>query len=345
MITNIFPNSKNPDSGTYVADQVDSLNPFVEIKVVAKTRRSALGFVPFAFKIGWASLFTKHDLIHAHYGFHSAMLPVLLRRQPLVVTFHGSDALIEPTRNRCYRYLQRSVVAHATHLVAVSQQVQAHLVGELGANAKKVSVIACGVDTERFRFRPRAQARRQLSLLPEMKLALFIGRFTHAKGVDLIKTAASSLKDVDFYFIGTGPLKWRSSNCHFIGLVDHAHIPQWLSAADVVLLPSRSEGTPVTVLEALACETPVICSAVGACPELIVDGATGLLIPIGDAGSLVTAIQRALSEVKFDSRLGRDFVVQNFDVKIIAEKLLSLYSGVLSAGKTNGSLHKTSPRA
>ncbi len=331
VITNIFPNSKNPDSGTYVADQINSLKPLIAINVVSKSQRSPLGFIPFAFEIVWAALFTKYDLIHAHYGFHSALLPVLLRRYPLVVTFHGSDAFIEPERNWWYRFLQRWVVSCAARIVAVSPQIKAHLVEKLDAAAEKISVIPCGVDTERFQFRPKLAARQQLGLTPDRRVALYIGRLTHAKGVDLIQEAAGNVEEVDFYFIGTGSLKWRSPNCHFIGLADHAQIPRWLNAADVLLLPSRSEGTPVTVLEALASETPVICSAVGACPQLIADGATGLLIPFNDAGALTSAIQNFFSGMKFDMARGRELVVRDYDVNVVAEKLCALYANVLES--------------
>lgn len=337
VITNIFPNSKNPDAGTYVADQVNSLKPFAAIKVVSKSQRSPLGFFPFMLKILWATLFSKYDLIHAHYGFHSALLPVLLRRQPLVVTFHGSDAFVEPERNWLYRYLQHRVVWHAAHLVAVSPQIQAHLVEKLGAAGEKISIIPCGVDTERFRFRPKLAARQQLGLKPDARVALYIGRLTHAKGVDLIEQAARHFKPVDFYFIGTGPLRWQSPNCQFIGLVDHEQIPQWLNAADVLLLPSRSEGTPVTVLEALASETPVICSAVGACPQLIDDGVTGLLIAVNDARALTIAIQKIFGGMKFDTSRGRNLVAQNYDLKVVAEKLRALYATV---GQVNNLSYK-----
>lgn len=329
VITNIFPTAKNPDSGTYVADQINSIKPFAAVKIVSKSTTSRIGFVYFALKTILALLSEKYEVIHAHYGFHSALLAMLFRRQPLIVTFHGSDALIEPDRNRLYHFLQKQVVSYASRLIAVSKQIESRLVNGLSASAEKVNIIPCGVDTGRFRFHPKPEARKKLGLKNNSRVALFIGRLTYAKGVDLIEQAARHLRDVDFYFIGEGPLRWQTANCFFIGLIEHARIPQWLNAADVLLLPSRSEGTPVTVLESLASETPVICSSVGACPELVSDRTTGLLIPVGDAQVLVEAIQLAFSGMSFDMSQARQMVVQNYDLKLIAVKLQALYSQVV----------------
>ncbi|NIR51875.1 glycosyltransferase family 4 protein [candidate division KSB1 bacterium] len=329
ILTNIYPTSKHPDSGTYVSDQVRSLTPFVETKVINKSQRSAIGFVPFGLKTLWNLLTEKHDIVHAHYGFHSAILAVLLGRKPLVVTFHGSDALIEPKRNRLYRLFQKRVVASASRIIAVSDHIKQELVHNLGADSRKICVLPCGVDTERFRFRSKGEARKRLGLRDDMKLALFIGRLSRAKGVDLIKKASERLPDLNFYFIGTGPIKWHAPNCEFVGTVDHESIPQWINSADVLTLPSRSEGTPVTVLEALASEVPVICSDVGACSEIVLENRTGRLIPPGDAEALSGAIKYVFSWNAFDSKTARQMVVEKYDLNVLSEKLLRLYEEVL----------------
>jgi glycosyltransferase involved in cell wall biosynthesis len=329
VVTNIFPTPKQPDSGTYVAEQIDSLKSSVKINVVFKSRKSRLGFLDFFLRTLWAMLSTSYDIVHAHYGFHSALLPAFFRRKPLVVTFHGSDALIEPARNKIYGFLQKQVVARASHLVAVSKQIQDRLINELGAEPEKVGVIPCGIDTQLFRFRNREEARNQLGLKHSDRIALFIGRLTYAKGIDLIQEASRHLCEISFYFIGNGLVRWNAPNCFFEGVIEHTEIPYWLNAADVLLLPSRSEGTPAAVLESLASETPVICSAVGACSELVLNGTTGLLIPVDDAHALIRAIQQVFSDVKFDTRRGREMVVQNYDLKIISMKLLDLYSRIV----------------
>jgi glycosyltransferase involved in cell wall biosynthesis len=82
----------------------------------------------------------------------------------------------------------------------------------------------------------------------------------------------------------------------------------------------------VAVLEALASETPVICSSVGACPELVADGNTGMLIPVGDAPALVEAIKQAFSGMRFDTARGRKLIVENYDMEVISARLRMLYS-------------------
>lgn len=330
VITNIYPNAKNPDSGPYVWEQVHSLEPRVRTTVVSKSQRSRFGFLPFAAKTIWTLIFTEYDIIHAHYGFHSAMLPLLFGWKPLVVTFHGSDALHEPNRNRLYKFLQKRVIANATKIIAVSGVIKTELVNKLGADPEKVCIISCGIDTQRFRFRPKREARKRLGLRSDIKLALFVGRLTYAKGVHLIQEASRSLPDVHFYLIGDGPIKWHAANCTFVGALHHSKIPEWFNAADVFLLPTRSESIPVIVMESLASEIPVICSNVGDCSELVLNNKTGILIPSGDAQALMRAIERIFSGNGFEAKIGRQMVIQNYDLKIVAAKLHRLYKDVIN---------------
>lgn len=329
ILTNIFPNSRKPDSGTYVANQVNSLPSFVKTSVVFKTQKSTLGLLPFHFNAMCNVVLADYDLIHAHYGFHSAFVPTLFKRKPLIVTFHGSDALIEPNRNALYRLLQRRVVSHSSRIIAVSNQIRNYLVNELGASISKIEIIPCGVDTDKFRARPKHDIRDRLNIKRDMRMVIFIGRLTHAKGVHYLREASRELSNVDFYFLGNGPLRWNAPNCHFLSVLDHDRVPEWINAADILVLPSHSEGTPAVVLEALASETPVICSAVGACPELILNGKTGLLIPTGSVHALTYAIKLAVFEIDFKTHLGRKKMKEVYDLRLISNKLVTLYSNIL----------------
>ena len=330
VVTNIFPSKRNPFSGTYVAEQVNAFDSCVSIQVVAKTHKSALGLLPFFVRSAWYCRTAKYDLIHAHYGFHSAIVPVLLAHAPVIITFHGSDALVEPQRHWMYRILQRTVVSRAAHIIAVSEQLQKALIDGLDADPRKVSVVPCGVDTDRFRPRPKEQIRSNLGIAQESKMALFIGRFTTEKGVDTIRKASENLRNVEFHFIGDGPIQWAAPNCRFLGALPHSEISEWVNAADVLLLPSQSEGTPVSVLEALASSIPVICTRVGACPQMISEGVTGLFVPYGDAEALTNAIRSALFDMVFDMAQGRQFVVDKYCLEETSGKLSKLYAKVLA---------------
>jgi glycosyltransferase involved in cell wall biosynthesis len=85
-----------------------------------------------------------------------------------------------------------------------------------------------------------------------------------------------------------------ADHIRFVGPRPHSEIAEWLSAADLSVLPTRSEGWPNALLESLACGTPVVATRVGGTPEIVRDGEDGLLVPYGQPVALVHAIQQAL---------------------------------------------------
>ncbi len=325
VFANIYPTRSTPTLGTFIYDQVEAMRDEVESTVICKRRRSRLGYVEFWSQSLWAALTSCYDLVHAHYGFHSGLVPALAGRAPMIVTFHGDDALSEPDRTPLHRMLQRRTIASAAHVVAVSNPVRRRLIDDLGARPEKISVIPCGVDTSVFKPRPRSDARARLGIADNARVALFIGRLTDAKGAGLIREAARKLCDVRFVLIGEGPCTWMAPNCKFLGSVPHSEVPCWLNASDVLLLPSDSEGTPVCVLEALASEVPVVASRVGGIPDLIQDGITGLLIPPRDAWALVHALEKVFGGCAFDAPAGRRSVTCDYDLKVTGKRLHELY--------------------
>jgi glycosyltransferase involved in cell wall biosynthesis len=326
----MYPGPRAPEWGIFVADQARSLAPLADVSLVVRRRRGTVSYIPFLCRSVAAALRGNHDLVHAHYGFHSALLPGLLGRRPLIVTFHGSDALVEPQRHRLYRRWQEMVVARAARLIAVSREVRQRLIDELDADPERVIHLPCGTDTEHFRPGSRDDARERLGL-PAGPLALFVGRLAEGKGLALLRETAARLPEVTFVMLGEGPLQWQAANCRFPGARPHGEIAAWLQAADLLLLPSFSEGTPVTVLEALATETPVVCTRVGACPELVTEGRTGLLIPPGDGEALTTAVRAGLESERFVMAAGRERIRREYDLGVIAGRLVEIYGTVLGA--------------
>jgi len=164
----------NSHLGTFIKQQVDDLQNegFYMIRVV-KDREGFLAYVPFLLKYVFYLLFGSYDLVHAYYGFHSALFAAIIKRKPLVITFVGSDALREPLRNRVYRGLQRFVISRSNHLIAVSSGIRKSLISELGADPGKVSVITFGINFRLFRPIPRKQAREKLGFPSKKRLVLF----------------------------------------------------------------------------------------------------------------------------------------------------------------------------
>jgi glycosyltransferase involved in cell wall biosynthesis len=142
------------------------------------------------------------------------------------------------------------------------------------------------------------------------RYALFVGRLHPVKGLDILISALKILKQqgkLEFrvLVVGDGDLRpsLEERACSdgvdqeivFAGPRPHKEIPLWLSASNVFCLPSRMEGLPNVVLESLASGVPVVASAVGGIPELIVEGVNGFLVEPGEPESLASALLRAMN--------------------------------------------------
>jgi glycosyltransferase involved in cell wall biosynthesis len=193
----------------------------------------------------------------------------------------------------------------------------------LGADPDRVRVVYDGVDSERFHPGPRDKARDRLAPELEMRgrVVLYIGNLLPVKGLDVLIRAFARLagQGVDFtgLLIGQGPLGSRLEDqiarlglrgrVRLLGPRPHDQLPDWYRAADLFALPSRSEGVPVVLLEAIACGTPFVASRVGGIPEIAHLGASRL-VPPGDTGSLAEAIRAGLADRPGPPTQARDAV-------------------------------------
>jgi glycosyltransferase involved in cell wall biosynthesis len=117
-----------------------------------------------------------------------------------------------------------------------------------------------------------------------------------------------------------------------LGAVEQRVVGSWLQRATVAVLTSRSEGMPVSLMEAAACGVPAVAPAVGGIPELVEDGATGLVIPPGDALALASALERLLLDRDLRTRLGtaaRRRAEERFSRARQVDRLIALWSALL----------------
>jgi glycosyltransferase involved in cell wall biosynthesis len=181
---------------------------------------------------------------------------------------------------------------------------------ELGIASEKVLVQYNGVDGERFRLDSKGDARQRLGYTGAGQLLCYVGNLLPEKGPDILingfKVLTEKMPDrgTDLVVLGDGPLmRPLKSLIHaygfegrvrLLGRRPHAEVAAWMSAADVLCLPSLREGCPNVVLEALASGRPVVASNVGGVPELL-DKDNGLLVPPGQPQLLGEALAAAVS--------------------------------------------------
>jgi glycosyltransferase involved in cell wall biosynthesis len=250
VVTNMYPNAQRPALGSFVRDQVRALRrlPDVEIEVFAFAPGSPGGYVRAAADLRRRDGF---DIVHAHFGL-TAWPALAARGRARVVTLHGTD-LVHP-RSR----VLTSAALPFYDLVATVSEPLGGLVPRWAARGRR-AVLPVGVDVERFRPISRSEARERLGLPLDQPCLLFPADPRRPeKRYDRARVLA-----------GDVPL-------HTLGGVAPETVPLWINAANAVLVPSEREGFGLAVLEALACDVPVLATPVGIHPEAL-DGLSGVL--------------------------------------------------------------------
>jgi teichuronic acid biosynthesis glycosyltransferase TuaC len=238
----------------------------------------------------------------------------------------GSDVL--HLDNPAHRPAMLQAAADSTGLICVCQPL-ADSLQAAGLAPGKIHVVPNGVDSSRFRFREKEASRGELlvssrkaghcatieflsRLEPADQIVLFAGNLVDVKAPDLLLRAFSEISRgetgnaaVHLAIIGSGPMRRAleslvaelkaGGRVHFIGNVSHEMMPVWMNAADCLALSSRSEGMPNVVLEALASGLPVVCTRVGACPQMTADEPGARVVDVGDAAAMRQALGELLN--------------------------------------------------
>ena len=225
---------------------------------------------------------------------------------PVVLKALGSDVLLlnqHPGR----RAGTVDALKSANGLVAVSRDLAEKAIA-LGANPDRVRVIYCGVERDLFLPGSKTDARLALGFRGAAAQLLFVGNLVSVKGIDLLLKACAGLKsqglDFQLNIVGEGPLQESleslgktlgiSDRIRWRGSIPQIQLPNWYRAADLLVLPSRSEGVPNVLLEASGCNTPWVATSVGGIPEIAHLG-INRIVPPDSVENLAAAILTSLA--------------------------------------------------
>ena len=256
----------------------------------------------------------RWDVILATFAYpHGLAAKRLAERMgvPYLIKARGTDLHSLPASG-ARRELTAEAVRGAAAVVAVSRTL-ADIALQLGAKPDGVRVLTNGIDAAAFQVLDRAAARRELGLPESDKLVLFVGSLLPVKGIDVLMEAFLAMRarnpalfaQAQLLIAGEGPKRsWvvrrmagegLGGSVKLLGHVGRERIARLMSAADVLALPSRNEGCPNVVLEALACGTPVVAARVGAVPDLL-DESCGIIVPPEDPAQFAAAMEQALAK-------------------------------------------------
>ncbi|MBI3776086.1 MAG: glycosyltransferase [Gammaproteobacteria bacterium] len=264
--------------------------------------------------------FSRQLIVHAHCAFPDGVGVAFAARRlgmPYVITAHGSDINVYANSAPVRAQLRRAF-SGASAVIAVSDKMRTKILDldllPEHRDPKCVVHIPCaGFDPGIFFPRPRSALRRELSLDLSGRIVVFAGELVAIKGVDTLIEAWRQLCSrarIDsrdrLIVLGAGRCRSElerqamSSGIHdrvlFLGAQPHAAVSRWIGAADLLCLPSRNEGTPNVVVEALASGVPVVATRVGGLPELVTHRENGLLVEPNHADALAEAIVTAFSQ-------------------------------------------------
>ncbi|HVL80862.1 MAG TPA: glycosyltransferase [Actinomycetota bacterium] len=298
-----------------------------------------------------------YEAIHAHYWLSGVAGMALKERWgvPLVTSFHTLARVKDSARSGedpepLFRRRGEDRLVRASDRIVASTDIERdQLIDLYDCRTESVDVVYPGVDLGRFKPGDRAAARSRWGLGPEPTV-LFAGRLQPLKGPHIALGAIARLRRMvpDAHLLIAGDESPRGSwgermrlhlrarrygvtrRTTFLEPVPHDDLPDLYRAADAVVIPSASESFGLVALEAAACGTPVVATAVGGLRRLVQDGQTGYLVRRRTSSAFARALSRVLADPEARDRLGTNAVAlaQRFPWSATAEGLLEVYASV-----------------
>jgi glycogen synthase len=331
-------------------------------------------FGAFSRNVAMAATDVDADVVHCHtwYSLLGGISVKLAYGIPLVVTTHSLEPLRPWKREQLgggydlSAWVERTAIEMADAVVAVSEGTRDDVLRLFDVEPERVHVIHNGIDLDLYRPTASPSTLEQHGIDPGRPFVLFVGRITRQKGIVHLARAIPEIDpDVQIVLCAGAPdtpeiaaemeravaaaRESRPGVVWIEQMLPRDQIIELYSQATVFCCPSVYEPFGIINLEAMACGTPVVATATGGIPEVVVDGETGLLVPIEQGGGasfeptdparfshdLATAVNRLLADPTLRERMavaGRQRVEQQFSWGAIAQKTVDLYQS-LSAGR------------
>jgi starch synthase len=238
---------------------------------------------------------------------------------------------------------------HVNHFVAITEKAKEALITE-GVSPDRISVIPAGIDCEKFKPSAKKETTNESSISEDATKILFVGRLVPEKGIfDLLNAFSMMLKNhenLELTVVGSGTPKMKTEifratinlkitdKVKFLGNIDYAYMPQIHNLADIFCLPSVetkvwAEQFGYSMVEAMACEKPVVSTVTGSIPEIVKDRNTGILVEQKNPIALKAALEELLVDKKEREKFGkngREWVLEAFEANKVAKQLAELYT-------------------
>lgn len=303
VVTNMYPSRERPALGSFVRDQVHALRRRGDLEVELFTFPPGAAAYPraaFELRRRYGGL-ARFDIVHVHFGL-SAWPALLARLGPVAVTLHGNDLFVARSRRVTLTALPFTALT-----AAVSREFSGNVPG--AATRRRVAVLPMGIDLERFRPIPRADARERLGLPPDEPCLLFPHHPSRPlKRFDRAREAAAGTR------------------LHTMGNVPFEQVPLWINAANAVVVPSQAEGFGLSVIEATACGVPAFATPVAIHP-VVLGGLEGAFCAPWDRERWRAALRAPLADP--DPRVDGRARAELFSADRMAARVVAAWRDVL----------------
>jgi len=294
------------------------------------------------------------DLLHVHYAIPHSISAILARealkpkrRLPVITTLHGTDITLVGA-DRSYLPITRYGIVQSDGVTAISKYLKEAT--RESFQFDDIEVIPNFVCPTEYQRHPVEALRRALAPNNE-PLLVHVSNFRPVKRpVDCIEILARILKQgiaTRLVMVGDGSERTNAEHrarclgvtdaCLFVG--KRPNIVDYLSACDVLLLPSEQESFGLAALEAMACEVAVIATRVGGIPEVVDDGVTGFLSAVGDLDKMATDAARLLKDREFRQAMGhraRQSAISRYRTDLVIPQYIDFYKKTLASPRNGG---------
>lgn len=282
----------------------------------------------------------KPDLMHAHYASSYGLLGARTKFHPFVISAWGSDVMDFPNRSFVHKRILKGNLKAADLILSTSKALTLAIKNIVNVDVKEIPF---GIDTAMF------SPRKVEGTFPDDTIVFgTVKSLEPIYGIDLLIKAFAALQKkhpelpINLFIVGGGSKEEEykklaeemgvADRTVFTGRVDFAKTPICQNRIDIFVNPSRNESFGVSVLEASSCARPVVATAVGGLKEVVLNGETGMLVPVEDVEALEAAMEQlALNEelrMKMGKK-GREFVMKNFDLAGNVETTISYYQKLI----------------
>jgi len=286
----------------------------------------------------------KPQIVHTHL-FTADTWGRLVARLAGVPLVFSTVHSVNSWQGRVHRLVDRTLALFTTRLIACTAQVAEKLHNQDGIDARRIVTLANGVDLQRFADVTPVDIERELGASGSGPWLAVLGRLEPVKGQAYLLECLALLRDQGIEFrcvlIGDGPERESlvekvarlqlADRVYLAGFRDE--VPAWLAAIDVLVMPSRWEGLPMALLEAMALGKPVVAHAVGGVPDVVRDGQEGLLVPPHHPQQMMQALARLLGDAALRAQMGANAlsrVRSHYSAEALARAYEKLYRDAMA---------------